>query len=74
MRFDKEKAYFVHNYRQRKRGLKASAFVSICAAKSTLVASGNISNFERSEKYIEFERGENISSSSATNISTKGKA
>ena len=39
------------------------------AARSTLVAEGNISNFERSEKYIEFERSENISSCEG-NIST----
>jgi len=37
-------------------------------AQSTLVAKGNISNFERSEKYIEFERSENISSSPLENI------
>ena len=35
-------------------------------AQSTLVAVGNISNFERSEKYIEFECSENISSCEAT--------
>ena len=47
---------------------------SLKAVQSTLVAVGNISNFAHSEKYIEFEHSENISSSSVTNISTKGKA
>jgi hypothetical protein len=37
---------------------------------ATLVAEGNISNFERSEKYIELARSGNISSCNS-NISTK---
>ena len=43
----------------------------ICAAQSTLVAAGNISNFERSEKYIDCLRSEQISSCEATYRHTK---
>ena len=39
-------------------------------AQSTLVAVGNISNFEQSEKYIDCSQSEQISSSPKANIST----
>ena len=41
-------------------------------AQSTLVAEGNISNFERSEKYIDCSQREQISSCEATYRHTKG--
>ena len=42
------------------------------AAQSTLVAVGNISNFERSEKYIDCSQREQISSCEATYRHTEG--
>ena len=46
---------------------------SLLVGQSTLVAAGNISNFEHSEKYIEFERSENISSCEATYRQKQGE-